>query len=374
MNQKSDIWKKITVLTFFLVLTGFGIAAVFLPDVTVSKTERRTLAQKPKLSIETVQNGSYMEKLETYFLEQFAGREFFRTLKAETETTVFGKTDSNGYYQIGDSVYKLDEQLNEKNIVHAAEAFSRVKSELLPEAEAYYAVIPDKNYFVAEENGYPSYDYGRLQELMQNEMKDISYIDIYHLLELEDYYRTDLHWKQECIVDVAEELLSQMSEKIQVSADKAAYTRQTAVSDFSGGYAGASAFAVEPEEMQYLTNDTLERAIVYDYETKQETTIYQKDKLEGMDAYDFYLGGARALITIQNPDNQNGKKLLVFRDSFGSSIAPLFLEKYEEITLVDFRYISEKTLPEVLDTAGYDNVLFLYSTTVLNHSDSMKIN
>lgn len=401
MNRKSNVWEKATVIVFFLLLTGFSTAARVLPDVFISKTERRSLVQKPTLSIENVLNGTYMSKLETYFLEQFAGRDFFRSLKAETETRALGKADSDDYYKIKDGIYKLDPKLNEKNIIRTAKAFSRIKKEAFPEVEAYFAIIPDKNYFVAEANGYPAYDYERLNELMQEQMKDVQYIDIYDLLELEDYYRTDLHWKQECIVDVAEELFMQMNmptdgnvmkkdavekqamqsgysiEQDAQTVDKmelGQYEERTAKEDFYGGYAGASAFLTEPEELHYLTNDTIESAFVYDYETKQETTIYAVNKLEGTDAYDFYLGGARALLTVKNPSLHNGKKMLLFRDSFGSSIAPLFLEKYEEITLVDFRYVSENYLVEILDMTEYDNVLFLYSTTVLNHSDSMKIN
>ena len=373
MKEKSNVGKKIIVAVFFLFLSGFSVVASFLPDKLVSKTERRTLAQKPEFSIENIWNGSYMQKLETYFLEQFAGRELFRTIKAETEAGILGKSDSNDYYKVEDGIYKLDVCLNEKNIIRAAGAFSRIKKKAFPDTESYFAVIPDKNYFVAGENGYPSLDYERLNELMQKQMQDISYIDIYGLLEPDDYYRTDLHWKQECIPDVAEELLMQMNMSMD-NVKTEQYKKRTAKEDFYGGYAGASAFVTEPDELHYLTNGIIEQAIVYDYETKQETTIYAEDKLEGTDAYDFYLGGAKALLTIKNPVNSNGKKLLMFRDSFGSSIAPLLLEEYEEITLVDLRYISESYLLEILDMKEFDNALFLYSTTVLNHSDSMKIN
>lgn len=364
------IWKKIIAAVFFLFLTGFSFAAICLPDISVSKTERRMLAKKPEFSMENIMNGSYMEKLETYFLEQFAGRELFRSIKAEAETKIFGKADSNDYYRIADGIYKLDPDLSEKNIIRAAKAFSRIRKNSFPEAEAYYAVIPDKNYFVAKQHGYPAYDYEVLNKLMQENMQHISYIDIYPLLGIADYYQTDLHWRQECVVDVAEELLTGMN------CPAAKLMEEVAIEpagEFYGGYAGASAFITEPEMLKYLTNSRIEKADVYDYETKTEASVYQTDKLQGTDAYDFYLGGARAMLTLKAQENNNGKKLLIFRDSFGSSIAPLLLEAYDEITLVDLRYVSEDYFTKILNTAEYDTVLFLYSTTVLNHSDSMKI-
>ena len=88
--------------------------------------------------------------------------------------------------------------------------------------------------------------------------------------------------------------------------------------------------------------------------------------LEGMDSYEFYLYGSKSLITIENPEGTEGE-LIIFRDSFGSSIAPLLISGYEKITLVDIRYISPSILDKMVDFSGKD-VLFLYSTTVLNNS------
>jgi len=58
---------------------------------------------------------------------------------------------------------------------------------------------------------------------------------------------------------------------------------------------------------------------------------------------------------------------VLFRDSFGSSIAPLFLENYSKITLVDLRYISKDVLENYIEFDKQD-VLFLYSTLVLNQN------
>lgn len=58
---------------------------------------------------------------------------------------------------------------------------------------------------------------------------------------------------------------------------------------------------------------------------------------------------------------------MLFRDSFGSSIAPLFLENYSKITLVDLRYISKDVLENYIEFDKQD-VLFLYSTLVLNQN------
>ena len=62
---------------------------------------------------------------------------------------------------------------------------------------------------------------------------------------------------------------------------------------------------------------------------------------------------------------------MIFRDSFGSSIAPLLVQSYAKVTLVDIRYMRMEMLQRLI---GFENqdVLFLYSTLVLNNPDAFQ--
>ncbi|MBO5049704.1 MAG: hypothetical protein J6C41_04680, partial [Oscillospiraceae bacterium] len=70
------------------------------------------------------------------------------------------------------------------------------------------------------------------------------------------------------------------------------------------------------------------------------------------------------MVRIKNPNATTGKSLIVFRDSFGSSISPLLVESYATVTLVDLRYASSEDLGRYLTFRG-DDVLFLFGTQVL---------
>lgn len=74
---------------------------------------------------------------------------------------------------------------------------------------------------------------------------------------------------------------------------------------------------------------------------------------------------------ITNPANPEGKRLVVFRDSFGSSIAPLLAQGYSEVVLLDLCYVNSAFVGQLVDFQNAD-VLFLYSTLLLNNSLSMK--
>jgi len=57
---------------------------------------------------------------------------------------------------------------------------------------------------------------------------------------------------------------------------------------------------------------------------------------------------------------------VVFRDSFGSSMVPLLIAEYAEIIVVDIRYVSPSLLSKLVRFRSNCDVLFLYSTSVLN--------
>ena len=110
---------------------------------------------------------------------------------------------------------------------------------------------------------------------------------------------------------------------------------------------------------------------MYDHETGKYIEVYDFEKANGQDAYEIFLSGSKSLLTVENPDAKTEKELIVFRDSFGSSIVPLLIEGYSTVTVVDIRYISSDMLSRFVDFHGQD-VLFLYSTMVLNNSITLK--
>ena len=84
-----------------------------------------------------------------------------------------------------------------------------------------------------------------------------------------------------------------------------------------------------------------------------------------------FLSGVAPLITIENPNAGTDKELVMFRDSFGSSLAPLLAEGYSKITVVDVRYMQSSLVGNFVDFENSD-VLFIYSTALLNNSTAMK--
>lgn len=352
-----------------LFVGGFALWSLLQPDAATSVAERRPLAQMPEISAESVLSGAFMTDFERYTLDQFPLRDTFRTVKACTALYAMGQKDNNGLYTVDGYVSKLDYPLDTSSVDYALGRFQFVYDRYLAEADVnvYFSVIPDKNTFMAAENGYPAFDYAELCDRARSGTSFAQFIDIAPLLELSDYYRTDTHWRQESITDVAAYLLTAMG----AEADAPDYTVQEADTPFYGTYAGQAALPLQPDALRYLESDTLARCTVYDHETASEIPVYALEAAAGKDPYALFLSGSKSLLTIRNPDAKTDRRLILFRDSFGSSLAPLLVSGYSEITLVDIRYISPVILDRFIDFEDQD-VLFLYSASILNNSETIK--
>ena len=360
------------ILTLVLSLGFIAVFAAWfwiLPDADESTVERRHLAKCPALSLSSVANGSFMSGFEKYMLDQFPLRGGFRALKAAANAGVFMQKDNNGLYSVGEHLSKLDFPTDFDSVERAAQRFRYVYDAYLRNSgtKTYLSVIPDKNTFIASQNGYPDKDYKALVDRLRSGFPEVKYIDISGLLSADDFYYTDSHWRQERILKVADEIADKMGAERIGQCEK----HDTGVS-FYGVYYGQSALPHAPEPLRYLDNAVIRSLKVYNAEIKSEIPVYDLKAAGGRDPYEMFLGGVRSIITITNPNIVRERRLVIFRDSFGSSIAPLLAAGYSEITLVDIRYIAPSALGRLIDFTKADDVLFLYSASVINNSETIK--
>lgn len=346
------------IAAFFL---GMSVWNAFGEKADYSESERRVLAKFPEVTAESVLSGNFSSEFEEYAVDAFPMRDTWRRVKAYVKTGIFVQKDNNGIYTADGHLSKLEYPMKEKMLDHAVRVFTKVKETYLKDSKVYFAMIPDKNRYLAEPNGYLSLDYDAFTEYMKQGMDFAKYIEIADLLSAHDYYKTDTHWRQENLTDVAERITSEMGAKFTQD-----YKMEKLDIPFNGVYVGQSALVCKPDTISYLTNDVLERV-----EVEGAKAVYDMDKAKSKDAYEMFLSGNQPIITMRDSENTEGKRLILFRDSFGSSIVPLLMSGYSEIVLVDLRYVSSDMLGEYVDFENAD-VLFLYSTLMLNNSLGMK--
>lgn len=360
MNDK--IKNIVVTLVFLFTIISLFLINVIKKDTDISIAERRKLATMPELTTKSLFDGTYFKKFDSYVTDQFIKRDTFRKIKIDIELSTKG--EYNNLYLYDDYIVEEIFPLNTNSINNLTNKINYIKSTYLNNnSNVYYTIIPDKNYFVNKGN--LKLDYNKLQDIMKNNLTNLNYINIFDKLTLNNYYKTDTHWKQEDLFNVANTIANQMN--FDITNNNIINT----VTTFKGSYAGRLSITKDIDTIKTISNPSTLNSSVYNYETKKYTKIYDYDKLKSLDKYDIYLSGASPIIDIVNPTSNSNKELIVFRDSYGSSLIPLLIDGYKKITVIDIRYVSSKILNNYIKFNNQD-VLFMYSILTINNSFSMR--
>lgn len=357
--------KRITTVFLGVFFCCAFLFCLLKPTDEFSVAERRPLKDFPSVTMSQIRSGRFMEEFEDYVLDQFPFRDGLRQMKAWFEKNIFLKKNNNDIYVENGVAAEMVYPMNQTSMDNVSKVFESVYDTYLKDSgsKVYFSMIPDKNYFLSQKNGQISMDYEVFMNQMKENMSYMNYIDIIDTLTIDDYYRTDSHWRQESLTETAQVLAEEMGTSL-----TGRYNENRLDRPFQGVYSGQWTLPLEADRIVYLTNPIIDQYQVYDYENDRQIPVYNMEKAEGNDMYETYLSGSLSLITISNPQINSKKELILFRDSFGSSIAPLLAEGYSKVTLVDIRYIRWERLAQFIDFKDKD-VLFLYSTALLNHNE-----
>lgn len=353
------------VAVFLFMIYGAATAFIVSPKEEASLAERRALADFPAPSAESVVGGAFFDELDAYLADNIFRREWFRSVKANFGYYALGLKENNSISYENGYLSKIETHINGASVKNVYEKASEIYEKYLLGAgtKNYFAIIPDKGYFFAEDFGYPSIDYEKILAAVPTDICE--YIDIFPALSLEDYYKTDTHWSQERLFGV----LGALGENMGFIPCFEYET--TAFYPFYGVYVGQAALDVSPDTIYCLSNRIINACAAFDGVTGAPIPIYDAAAAGGRDGYDVFLGGARGIIKIESPLAESERELIVFRDSFGSSIAPLLSCSYRSVTLIDTRYVGADEIGKYVDFQGRD-VLFLYGVQSIENSFSMR--
>ncbi len=350
---------KVIVILFVGTLFLFSILGLFFEDKSLSNYERRKLVGVSKLK------DDFFENLDDYLSDQFPFRDNFISLNSLFDRYILGNKESNDVYVVDDYIIEKNYPLNLKSVNSFINKLNYINKTYLTKSNVFYTIIPDKNYFI-DGNRYLKIDYDLMFDNITNNV-NISYIDILPLLKLSDYYKTDIHIKQSSY----DKIIKKFSNFFNFDYHNYNFQENIYNKFYGASYSKAPTF-IKSEDLIYLSNDILDNANVWHLEYGNKK-VYDIEALDSLDSYNVFLSGPSALIEIENLVASNEKELIIFRDSFGSSFAPLLIPYYKKITLIDLRYISADIVNEYVDFNDKD-VLFAYSTLIINNSSVLKVN
>lgn len=365
-QQFLKLWRScpwvILFAAFILLWTALDMAA---PIRTHSEMENRELRTRPKLSWRVLMDGEYDEKFDGYINDQFVGRDGWISLKSFCES-LLGKTENNGIlYGKEDYLFvkidALDRERSENNLRYVREFFAKY-----PELPITFCVIPNSCAVLTDKLpfGVPLIDQAAIIAGAYGSAPDgIAVLDLFPVLGAhkgeEIYYRTDHHWTVYGAYLAAQAYAQQKGMELPPFAEFEASARR--VEGFYGtSYSKAKKVGTPPDSL-LLPDIPLSIAVA----GEQKPGLYDEQKLQTRDKYAAYLWGNNNFTVLTGANNRypaaDGSKtrILLIKDSFGNSFAPFLTYLYDEVDILDLRFVNQ--LSGYLAEQEYDDILLMYN-------------
>ena len=352
------------VVLFFVILSLLAGLTFGLPAKEFSANENRYLAQMPAFSVDALLSGEFQSQLDTFLSDQIPLREFW----IETNTNIkkwLGKTEINGVYFGSDGYYfqqftESSYSASRKDAVFALlERFAgkQTASVTVMPVPTPGAVLNDKLPANA-----PMYDADAMWEDLKTSVPSAGFVDLretFHNAKEQLYYKTDHHWT----AYGAYEAYVRYCASTGLTAKPLDHFNLEQVSDSFYGtiYSKTLDSAAKPDSI-YAPRNLPQISVTFDGE-KTGNSVYDESFLSQKDQYAYFFGGNWGKVEINTGAN-NGKRLLVIKDSFANSFVPYLLEDYEQIIMLDLRYFGGNT-EQVIADSGITDVLVLYEMTNL---------
>ncbi len=378
---------KLMIGIFAFVLLSVPIATTILPKQERSENENRTLATFPTLINEkkwekaedfggyvdaikwdyiTVRDKpSFMDDIETYYADHLVGRELWVQAKNKMETLV-GKQEINGVYTVDDHMIQVFKEYDADDVQSSVDAMN-LFAENHPELPCSIMLAPTAQEFF--QNKMPGYN-GYLSqksfiEDVYEQMEGFTTIDSLSFMSehKDDYlfYRTDHHWTSLGAYYAYCSAAKTLGYSPYSLND---FNIETVSSDFRGTlYSKTLDNGVTPDSIDYyhLKNNAPKITMTVNTGTEERVydSLYVRDYLDVKDKYSSFTGSNQPIIEIDT-DIENGKKLLLVKDSYAHSLVPFLANHYEKITMVDMRYINGD-LNYFIDMDEYNQALFMFN-------------
>ena len=348
---------RILTVLFCIFLGGILVWHVALPDAERSAVENRTLAQFPEFSWSGLMDGSYAQKVENYFADQFPLRDAWTGMKARAEQAV-GKQEFHEIYLCGDrliaAVAPPDEALLQRNLSSLTQLAEHVPVivGLIPSAaDIWQEKLPA---------GAPSWNQtDLLEQVRQTGLKQIDFrTTLQRHREEPVFYRTDHHWTSLGAYYGYTAVMHTLGKQ---PFAKTQFQPETVSTRFQGTlYSQSGVHWLPPDTIEFWVPETGLQVTSWRAGKPEPSQLYDRAYLDKKDQYAAFLGGNQPLCVIANKNAAEKEKLLLVRDSYSDALAPFLAQHYEEVHLVDLRYY-RGSVKEYVNTQGIDTVLVLYS-------------
>lgn len=352
-----------------LLLVCTLLLSLILPDRSFSAAENRALAKSATVSLPAMEDGTTGRELNTWFSDQFPGRNMFFHLNYLIRKSAGEREIKDVFLGKGALLANPEAEKND-NISATINALNQFAS--LSGLPCYVMVCPSaatvqphKLPYDAPVRGVsPAFD-----ALAMNLNGPVN-VDVRSALNDHNqeyiFYRTDHHWTTKGAGQGAKALLESMG----IQADLNEFELMPVSRDFQGTLASKTGSIGLNDTIELAVSKNTPNYLVTWADGTKTSSIYNKAALDTKDQYQVFLGANQAKVRIDT-DAQTNRSLLLFKDSYANSMIQYLLPYFSSITIVDPRYYFQD-LDLVMASDLFTDIVFVYSYDTFATISSLK--
>ncbi|REE88918.1 DHHW motif protein [Paenibacillus taihuensis] len=385
LNKKSFI--LLNAVSFLLILFGLGAFNLLgTHSAGLSELEQRNLAQTPTFTWNKLFKGEYARELESYFSDNFVFRSSLVQAGAELKG-LKGLPEKNGVsiLERGDntassSVTGSDKVkyliMNNQAVTlfnYSAEAgkqyataINTFKASINANVRVYSMLAPSAAAFLDDSKYRDMSDSQKdaFNAIYKQLAKGVTGIDAYSALEQHRseyiYFRTDHHWTALGAYYAYTQLMKTIGEKPHSLSN---YKKGTITGFLGSSYKAtlSSSLKSHPDTITYYVPDGGYTYTIGAKKSASRQVVDPHYATAGNGYYAVFLGGDFPQGEILS-GNENGKRLVVVKDSYANAFIPFLIPHFEEIDIIDPRTY-KGNLAAFVKNKKITDVLFLNSST-----------
>ncbi|MGL5713088.1 MAG: alginate O-acetyltransferase AlgX-related protein [Paraclostridium sp.] len=390
MKNYKQLW---IVAPFITTIFGIGALNLLSEDRPDSPTENRTLQQVPGL--ENIANKDYGTTYETYYTDQFIGRD--ELLKLYTKQEIKSNKSTVRDHYIIDNEWILPRKrykYDDETINLAANKLNEYSKQISEKGrEVYFVSTPCKSQ--ALEHMYPEYaEQGYALENVSKfgEMLDENHIDFINIDEHFNenfseeeketmYFKTDHHWNGVGAFEGFKYIINNMN-TINVDSKELLENdnfKRHNINDknFMGSY-NRNLFYIfsQDEDIPYIYSKNSKKYKYFnhdgnDYQPADENSLIATEKDLGNITYAGAYTSDIPLYKIINEDAPIDKNIMIVRDSYQAPTTLLFADLFKSVEILDPRNTIDITPSKAIEQYDPDIVMFMFNSETYEYMVDM---
>ncbi len=263
---------------------------------------------------------------------------------------------------------------NDKQGKRYAELINHCKKELGDGVNVYNLIVPTsvEFYLPSKYSKYSNSEKDEIDFIYSCLDSSVISVDAYSVLaEHKDeyiYFRTDHHWTDLGAYYAYTAFCGALGQTPPALDEYTAITKNEPYVGSLFGYTGDITLKNNPDTFTYHKTKSYFEGESFYYNTLRSAGVnpIYHEYASGSNMYGMYLGSDSMHIKIKTHAG-TGRKIVMFKESYGNAFAPYLIDSFDEIYVIDIRYFGRNVIDYIKETGATD-VLFLNNVFAANTS------